>query len=609
MALGLLLLALSWVDVTMAHHLVRVRQNAAEEIRQQSVWAARDIWKQVDEWMADERKFDPAERVGLNWSGYAVQADSAGLWRSAETVDDELVPRGLSECDGTGLSVCWRVDRASYFNPTSGPPQQTLAITVGVWCDGVPDPSGPPGQRGCERFIVETRRYERRSLIRYMQHYDSDRMPYLQEDRSTPPMLVPPPKWPHELLRSLSVPGQEQSRVEFPHGYQFAGNYHTNERSVLFCGTPTITAGTSIEADRPLPAPSLSSHISPALPTGWEPRDGCTATPSIPGSQAVIDGGQINVASGLAFQQDTAASTSPKCSESDTPRLAAATLASPAEEWEREHPNPNTHRMWLFDEYLPPGAAWLAEAKAAGTTRDTYVVTHQLGQTYTSHDHLYSEIPILGYQVLKKKSEFSGTSQLQQDNARTVAVIDLATLGNGDVIWSSADITEIRGNLPAGTAAAPVRVTVAAASDVVLIADDDSVGSEMTVGAAKGESALALMAGCNIQIRVPDNPAHDNIHVKNVAAIAPAGIVYARWSTACPIYNGRPGPCGYPTSTPPTLKWSGSIASRYKVTFGLHDRDGILKTGYKEINEFPSDWEDTRFPWWPRLVGGTWKPA
>ena len=611
MALGLLLLALSWVEVTMAHHLVRARQNAAEELRLQSAWAARDIWKQVDKWMADAQEFDTSTNLGLNWSGNQVQADPAGLWRSAETVDDELLPRGHSECDGTGISVCWRVDSASYYQPTSGPPRQTLAITVGVWCDGVPNPAGTLGQRGCQRFSVETRRYEHRSLIRYMQHYDTDRMPYMEEDNSaTPPLLIPPPKWPHDLLGSLSVPGQEQSRIEFPDGYQFTADYHTNEHSVLFCGTPVITAGAVIEADSPLPSSLLSSHLSPPLPDGWEPRDGCTSTANVPGGQTVADGGPINVASGLAFQQAAAATTSPKCSAPDTPRLAGAQSAKINSEWQED---PAARRMWRFDGYLPPGAAWLAEAKAeaekGGTAEDTHVVTHQPGQTYASHDHLYSENPTLGYLSVASRSAFfnQSISREQRDHARTVAVIDLATLQDGDVIWSSADTTEIRGNLPAGTATNIFAATVAAGSDVVLIADT-RIGSEMTAGAAN-HSALALMAGCNVQVRVLNNPAADDIHIKNVAVLAPAGVVYARWSTACPLDDGRPGPCDYPTNTPPTLKWSGSIASRYKVTFGTHDRDGEVNAGYKEVNEFPAGWENTRFPWWPRLVGGTWTPA
>ena len=601
MALGLLLLALSWVEVTMAHHLVRVRQNAAEELRLQSVWAARDIWKQVDEWMADG-----SADTGLKWSGNQVQPDPDGTWRSARNVDDELVPRGHSECkDGTGISVCWRVDSVSYHQPVppaKGPPQQTLAITVGVWCDGEPNLSGPPGQRGCERFRVETRRYEYRSLIRYVRHYDTDRMPYHGADGE------PPPRWPHELLGSLSTQGQEQARIEFPDGHKFVADYHTNERSVLFCGTPAIDPDASIETDRPAD-PYLSPDVQS---TGWEPRSGCTA--SIPGGKDVDDTvGQISVASGLAFQQDAAASTSPKCSAPDTPRLAALSSGA-GNEWQERPSNPAEHRMWLFDEYLPPGAAWLAEAKAVaeatGITADTHVVTHKPGQTYTSHDHLYSEIsseylPLATRQAFKD----AGVSEEQRDNARTVAVINLDTLTDGAVIWSSADITEVTGNLPAGTATDHFTATVAAASDVVLIAKE-VVGSEMTAGAANDYSALALMAGCNIQVRVLDNPAHDNIHIKGVAAMAPAGIVHARWATACPIHDGRQGHCGYSaTDPPPELKWSGSIASRYKVTFGIQARDGETTTGYKEVNEFPNGWERTRFPWWPRLIGGTWKPA
>lgn len=173
---------------------------------------------------------------------------------------------------------------------------------------------------------------------------------------------------------------------------------------------------------------------------------------------------------------------------------------------------------------------------------------------------------------------------------------DLATAADGQVIYSTGNIT-LTGNTSPGSS-----VTVAAGGSITVQSD--------TIGPGTTSGVLALIVGCDIILADPTGgdpsiglvsgnwPTGHNITLQRVAVLAPQGSVF-------PAAHDRPP--NVPT-TFPTVSIEGAIATRWIGVFGTHDPSGQI-TGYDLALTYPADFADEVPPWWPDPLGGAWQPV
>ncbi len=664
MAIFLMLITSGLLAGVIARHVqssqIRYRAELSAELRS----AADLVWGQVDQWIAGQVSRASGSDAGIRVVdeddvGFAVDdadklrvpnrdhdptdpdseieviaeigmllPDLPDTWRVARTgssrfAPGEELPENCDDDDLEGsLAICWRID--SIIRTPSYALQQALNvdITVGIWCSAEPDPDGAEGMQGCEEFAYESRRYLHRGFTRFGLHYHTAVLPVAERD--------PGVAKGHPLWGFLSTSAEIPTVQEFWSGYTLLSSIHTNDPGVVVCGEIPVVGDAEVSANQP------------DTPLSADPGRGIllTKTPGVLTSLGCQAAGLVDSSDSkfIEFYSDDVVPV-------QSSELLVETGLASEQPWCTAARPDGAHGRKEY--YLPPGGGWLADALALAVASDTVVEpgkpdgvgvlgfgdpsvdlgTLLFGDPSVDWDALAavnsrinvddSSKPFLHPLLERRKLAVS-------DPDIRVSLLDLATVKDGEVWWSSQDPLFVTGALPAS-----VDATVAAAGSIVLVPKEiDRVGagtfgdlsrtlgvdSALSVGSAgESEGTLALLAGCHINVApiVSDLAARPSkVLVNRVAALAPAGFVFAESHAAClQGIDLDPCPVLFNACLRNNIFWVGSIGARYKPVFGQHSRDGKLVSGFCETVSSPYDWRVATFPWWPKVRGGAWQPA